>query len=53
MNEQAVETNEQQIGNEQSGFRKGRSYADQILWSGLCGERRKMVSMALMNLEKA
>ena len=55
--ERVVETSEQQIGEEQSGFRKGRSCADQIfVVRQLCEklkEKRKLVYMAFMDLEKA
>ena len=55
--ERVVENSEGQVGEEQSGFRKGRSCADQIfVLRQLCEkmkEKEKRVWVAFMDLEKA
>ena len=55
--ERVIENSEGQIGEEQSGFRKGRSCADQIfVLRQVCEkmkEKKKRVFVAFMDLEKA
>ena len=55
--ERVIENSEGQIGGEQSGFRKGRSCADQIfVLRQVCEkmkEKKKRVWIAFMDLEKA
>lgn len=55
--ERVIESSESQIGEEQSGFRKGRSCADQIyVLRQVCEkmrEKKKSVYVAFMDLEKA
>ena len=55
--ERVIENSEGQIGDEQSGFRKGRSCADQIfVLRQVCEkmkEKKKRVWVAFMDLEKA
>ena len=55
--ERVIENSEEQVGEEQSGFRKGRSCADQIfVLRQVCEkmrEKKKRVYVAFMDLEKA
>ena len=55
--EQVIENSEGQVGEEQSGFRKGRSCADQIfVLRQICEkmkEKKRNVWVAFMDLEKA
>ena len=55
--ERAIENSEGQVGDEQGGFEKGRSCADQIFVLGqICEkmkENKKRVGVAFMDLEKA